>query len=75
MEAPRHWRLQKQRYQLIGEECPHCEDKIFPARDICPRCGRGTLKNNLEAKMETWQPIPINVPEQRVETRVGVGPT
>ena len=46
MEVPRHWRLKKQRYQLIGEECPHCEDKIFPPRDICPRCGGGTLNNN-----------------------------
>ena len=39
MEIPRHWRLQRQRYNLIGEECPHCKGKIFPARDICPHCG------------------------------------
>jgi uncharacterized OB-fold protein len=49
VEIPRHWRLKQQRYALIGEECPHCGDKIFPPRDICPNldCGRGTLKNNL----------------------------
>lgn len=51
MEAPRDWRLKKQRYQMVGEECPHCEEKIFPPRDICPRCGAGTLKNNSEAKV------------------------
>ncbi|MFW5713532.1 MAG: Zn-ribbon domain-containing OB-fold protein [Brevefilum sp.] len=39
MEVPRHWRLKKQRYALVGEKCPHCEAKIFPPRDVCPECG------------------------------------
>jgi uncharacterized OB-fold protein len=39
MEIPRHWRLKHQRYQLIGEVCPHCEAKLFPPRDVCPECG------------------------------------
>ena len=39
MEIPRHWRLKQQRYQLVGEVCPHCEAKIFPPRDVCPDCG------------------------------------
>lgn len=39
MEIPRHWRLKKQRYALVGEECPHCSYKIFPPRDVCPNCG------------------------------------
>lgn len=39
MEVSRHWRLKRQRYALVGEECPHCADKIFPPRDICPSCG------------------------------------
>jgi uncharacterized OB-fold protein len=39
MEIPRHWRLKKQRYGLVGEVCPHCEFKIFPPRDVCPHCG------------------------------------
>jgi len=30
MEVPRHWRLKKQRYALVGEVCPHCNAKIFP---------------------------------------------
>ncbi len=39
MEVPRHWRLKKQRYALVGEVCPHCEAKLFPPRDVCPECG------------------------------------
>ncbi len=38
MEIPRHWRLKKQRYGLVGEVCPHCDHKIFPPRDICSNC-------------------------------------
>ena len=44
MEIPRHWRLRKQRYALVGEVCPHCDAKIFPPRDVCPYCG-GEAKN------------------------------
>ncbi len=40
MEIPRHWRIKKQRYSLIGEVCPHCDAKLFPPRDICPECGQ-----------------------------------
>jgi len=39
MEIPRHWRLRKQRYGMVGEECPHCRAKLFPPRDVCPECG------------------------------------
>jgi uncharacterized OB-fold protein len=39
MDIPRHWRLRKQRYGLVGEVCGHCDEKVFPPRDICPSCG------------------------------------
>lgn len=39
MDIPRHWRLKKQRYRLVGEICPSCDAKVFPPRDICPECG------------------------------------
>lgn len=39
MEIPRHWRLRKQRYSLVGEICPHCQARLFPPRDVCPECG------------------------------------
>lgn len=32
MEIPRHWRLKKQRYGLVGEVCLKCDKKIFPPR-------------------------------------------
>lgn len=38
MEVSRHWRLQKQRYQLVGETCDHCGVKLFPPRDLCLEC-------------------------------------
>lgn len=40
MEVSRHWRLKQQRYSLVGEVCPHCQEKIFPPRDVCPECGQ-----------------------------------
>ena len=39
MDIPRHWRLKKQRYALVGEVCEHCDARLFPPRDICPECG------------------------------------
>ncbi len=47
MEIPRHWRLKKQRYALVGEVCPHCDAKIFPPRDVCPYCG-GEAKSEFQ---------------------------
>ena len=40
MEISRHWRLQKQRYGLVGEQCHHCGENIFPPRDVCPECAQ-----------------------------------
>ena len=38
MEVSRHWRLQQQRYSLIGETCETCGTKLFPPRDVCLEC-------------------------------------
>ncbi len=38
MNIVRSWRLQQQRYRLVGEICEHCNGKIFPPRDVCPEC-------------------------------------
>ena len=38
MSIPRNWRLQQQRYRLVGEVCEKCGVKIFPPRDVCPEC-------------------------------------
>lgn len=46
MEIPRHWRLKRQRYNLEGEVCKHCDHKIFPPRDVCPNCGDANCQTN-----------------------------
>ncbi len=38
METALHWRLQSQRYNLVGEECDNCGTKLFPPRDVCLEC-------------------------------------
>jgi uncharacterized OB-fold protein len=38
MSIPRNWRLQQQRYRLVGEMCEKCGARIFPPRDVCPEC-------------------------------------
>lgn len=43
MEVSRNWRLQKQRYGLVGEICNYCGEKIFPPRDVCPNCAEGLM--------------------------------
>ncbi|HHX65834.1 MAG TPA: Zn-ribbon domain-containing OB-fold protein [Chloroflexi bacterium] len=32
------WRTRKERLSLVGEVCPHCGAKLFPPRDVCPKC-------------------------------------
>ncbi|MBP9670437.1 hypothetical protein KBD75_03490 [Candidatus Woesebacteria bacterium] len=54
MEIPRHWRLKKQRYGLVGEVCPHCDHKMFPPRDLCPNCGaEGQVTLDMLIKSQT----------------------
>ena len=43
-EIARHWRLRAQRYQLLGEVCPNCNEKIFPPRDVCPHCAQNATE-------------------------------
>jgi uncharacterized protein len=38
MEVSRHWRLEEQRYKLVGETCDSCGVKLFPPRDVCLEC-------------------------------------
>jgi uncharacterized OB-fold protein len=38
VSIPGNWRLQQQRYRLVGEICDKCNARIFPPRDICPEC-------------------------------------
>lgn len=57
MEIPRHWRLKKQRYSLVGEVCAHCDKPMFPPRDVCPNCGdEAEEKFSKVAKDNVFQP-------------------
>lgn len=40
MAIPNMWRTKKQRYSLQGEVCQHCDQAVFPPRQICPHCHR-----------------------------------
>ena len=50
MEIPKHWRLKKQRYALVGEVCPHCDAKIFPPKEVCPDSGSYPTGNGNNTK-------------------------
>lgn len=38
--VPFHWRKFRERYNLIGSKCEHCNGYFYPPRDICPHCRR-----------------------------------
>jgi uncharacterized OB-fold protein len=62
MEIPRHWRLRKQRYSMVGGICPNCEAKMFPAREICPNCGYGSQASIHLDEEATLYAQPVLVP-------------
>lgn len=54
MEIPRHWRLKKQRYGLVGEVCEN-EHYVFPPRDVCPDChGQAHIPHTMSGKGEIY---------------------
>jgi uncharacterized Zn finger protein (UPF0148 family) len=68
METPRHWRLRKQRYAMLGSRCPVCGARHFPPRLVCPICGSaandpaGTLRAIGVYPLETvFQPAPQRI--------------
>ncbi len=49
MEVPRHWRLRKQRYRLVGEVCPHAMQKSSRRGNVCPRAGNDDKTESFQA--------------------------
>ena len=43
MSLARHWRLQTQRYRLMGVVCEDCGAKLLPRRLVCPHCKSHSL--------------------------------
>jgi len=41
-QIARYWRLNPQRYSLVGNFCPRCNYKIFPPREVCSHCAEKT---------------------------------
>ena len=41
-QIARYWRLNAQRYGLVGNVCPDCNYKIFPPREVCSHCAEKT---------------------------------
>ena len=50
MLVPYHWRLQKERYALEGQQCPVCGAQMLAKRPICPSCGASTSENIVDKK-------------------------
>ena len=62
-EIATHWRLNEQRYKLVGELCPHCEIVIFPPRDICPDCKQeAKISYQLSGKGEVFSFTTVHEP-------------
>lgn len=43
MTAPRYWRENPSRYNLIGVRCGSCGKMFFPPRSVCPDCHRKSI--------------------------------
>lgn len=39
LQLPRDWRLQAERYRLLGGRCRQCGRVNVPERPVCPGCG------------------------------------
>jgi uncharacterized protein len=63
MEVPRHWRLKKQRYALVGETCPKCASYLFPPRAVCPVCAERAKEVQTDG-----QRAPVMTLEEQMQT-------
>ena len=52
MEIPRHWRLKKQRYGLVGDVCEEGHP-AFPPDDVCKHCDPDRARVDATSKSVT----------------------
>lgn len=66
MEIARHWRLNSQRYRLVGEACPQCGHKMFPPRDVCDECADNGKQPDFEfsGRGEVFSYTTVNNPPE-----------
>ncbi len=50
--APRFWRENPSRYNLVGVECHNCGRHFFPPRSICPVCHRKSVGKMEKVKLK-----------------------
>ncbi len=50
--APRFWRENPSRYNLVGFKCDSCGKHYFPPRVICPLCHRKSVGKTHPVKMK-----------------------
>ncbi len=50
--APRFWRENPSRYNLVGLKCNNCGRTYFPSRAICPVCHRKSVGKMEEVKLK-----------------------
>ncbi len=69
VEIARHWRLNPQRYQLVGEVCPKCDKKIFPPRDVCPHCAEAEAQPTFQfsGRGEVYSHTTVRTPPEGYE--------
>ncbi|HUV72734.1 MAG TPA: Zn-ribbon domain-containing OB-fold protein [Anaerolineae bacterium] len=44
MSLAKNWRMQSQRYRLLGVRCDDCGAKLLPRRLVCPQCKSSNLR-------------------------------
>ena len=44
LQLPRDWRLQAERYRLLGGRCRDCGRISVPERQVCPGCGGAAVE-------------------------------
>lgn len=50
--APRFWRENESRYNMVGFKCHNCGKTYFPPRAICPLCHRKSVGKMEEVKLK-----------------------
>lgn len=59
MAVPNLWRTKQQRYRLQAEICLHCEQAIFPPREVCPHCQRSVNEQAGSARFSLPSLLPF----------------
>lgn len=70
IQIVRHWRLNAQRYGLVGNVCPDCTSKIFPPREVCPHCAEKTeMPFQFNGQGETYSYYYLDFCQKSIKTR------